>query len=91
MLTTEDEDTSAEELVYHVDMPTSGVVALKEAPEESIQNFTQAHINKGEVIFIHEGEATGTRGQILITCKIISRPLVLIDEPDQPCCTTTPL
>ncbi|XP_047452536.1 chondroitin sulfate proteoglycan 4 [Mugil cephalus] len=59
MLTTEDADTPAEELVYHVEMPTSGVVALKEAPDESILNFTQAHINKGEVIFIHEGEESG--------------------------------
>ncbi|XP_070687569.1 chondroitin sulfate proteoglycan 4 [Pempheris klunzingeri] len=59
MLNTEDADTPLEELVYHVEMPTSGMVALKEAPEEGILNFTQAHINKGEVIFIHEGEESG--------------------------------
>ncbi|XP_069551454.1 chondroitin sulfate proteoglycan 4 [Brachyistius frenatus] len=59
MLSTEDADTAAEELVYHVEMPTSGMVALKEAPEEGILNFTQANINKGEVIFIHEGEESG--------------------------------
>uniref|UniRef100_A0A8D2ZWR2 Chondroitin sulfate proteoglycan 4 n=1 Tax=Scophthalmus maximus TaxID=52904 RepID=A0A8D2ZWR2_SCOMX len=39
--------------------PTSGMVALKEAPEESILNFTQAHVNRGEVIFMHEGEESG--------------------------------
>lgn len=59
MLSTEDADTPAEELVYHVDTPTNGMVALKEAPEDGIYNFTQAHVNKGEVIFIHEGEDTG--------------------------------
>lgn len=56
MLSTEDADTPAEELVYHVEMPTNGMVALKEEPQESVLNFTQAHINKGEVVFIHEGE-----------------------------------
>lgn len=57
MLSTEDADTPAEELVYHVEMPTNGKVALKEEPEEGVLNFTQAHINRGDVIFIHEGEA----------------------------------
>lgn len=55
MLSTEDADTPTEELVYHVEMSTNGMVALKET-EESILNFTQAHVNKGEVIFIHKGE-----------------------------------
>lgn len=55
MLKTEDADTPPEQLVYHVEMPTSGMVALKEAPDDEILNFTQAHVNKGEVIFIHEG------------------------------------
>ncbi|KAM7415009.1 hypothetical protein PAMA_019706 [Pampus argenteus] len=59
MLNTVDADNPAEELVYHVEVPTNGMVALKEAPEEGIFNFTQAHINKGEVIFIHEGEESG--------------------------------
>ncbi|MEQ2179778.1 hypothetical protein GOODEAATRI_028614, partial [Goodea atripinnis] len=59
MLSTEDADTPVEELVYHIEMPTNGVVALKEEPGESIQNFSQAHINRGEIIFIHEGEESG--------------------------------
>lgn len=61
MLTTEDSDTPTEELVYNVEMPTNGMVALKEAPEEGILNFTQSQINKGEVIFIHQGEAIRLR------------------------------
>nr|XP_046250052.1 chondroitin sulfate proteoglycan 4 [Scatophagus argus] len=62
MLSTEDADTPAEALVYHVEMPTNGMVALKEAPEEGILNFTQSHINKGEVIFIHKGKESGGFG-----------------------------
>lgn len=56
MLNTEDADTPAEELVYHVEAPINGMVAFKEATEEAVLNFTQSHINKGEVIFIHQGE-----------------------------------
>ncbi|KAK2842597.1 hypothetical protein Q5P01_012797 [Channa striata] len=59
MLKTEDTDTPPEELVYHVEVLTNGMVALKEAPEESILNFTQSHLNKGEVIFMHRGEESG--------------------------------
>lgn len=58
MLSTEDFDTPAEQLVYNVEVPTNGMVALKEAPEVGILNFTQSHINRGEVVFIHEGEVT---------------------------------
>lgn len=56
MLSTEDADTPAEQLVYHVESPKNGIVALKESPDEAIMNFTQAQINNGEVIFIHKGE-----------------------------------
>lgn len=62
MLQTEDADTPAEQLVYQVEAPTNGMVALKEAPEDEIMNFTQAHIDNGEVIFIHEGEESGGFG-----------------------------
>ncbi|KAM4734316.1 chondroitin sulfate proteoglycan 4 [Anableps anableps] len=59
MLSTEDADTPAEELVYHIEMATNGVMTLKENPRERIQNFSQAHINRGEIIFTHEGEESG--------------------------------
>lgn len=62
MLSTEDADTPAEELVYNVEMPINGRVALKEAPDDEILNFTQAHVNKGEVVFVHEGELIRIRG-----------------------------
>ena len=55
MLNTEDVDTPPEELVYSIEAPTNGIVVLKESPDDSIDTFTQAQINNGEVIFIHEG------------------------------------
>lgn len=55
VLSTEDADTPAEELVYHVEMPTNGVMTLKQEPGQSIQNFSQAQLNRGEIIFTHEG------------------------------------
>uniref|UniRef100_H2UW55 Chondroitin sulfate proteoglycan 4 n=1 Tax=Takifugu rubripes TaxID=31033 RepID=H2UW55_TAKRU len=59
MLNTEDADTPVEALVYNLEALTGGRVAFKEAPEEAILNFTQSHVNKGEVIFIHQGESGG--------------------------------
>ncbi|XP_023206659.1 chondroitin sulfate proteoglycan 4 [Xiphophorus maculatus] len=59
VLSTEDADTPAEELVYHVEMPTNGVMTLKQEPGQSIQNFSQAQLNRGEIIFTHEGEESG--------------------------------
>lgn len=70
MLTTEDKDTPAEQLLYSVEAPVSGTVALKGAPEESVLNFTQAQINRGEVVFVHQGERTrgggGSRSSFVV-------------------------
>lgn len=57
MLNTEDGDTPVEELVYNLEALISGRVAFKHSPEEAVLNFTQSQVNKGEVIFIHQGEA----------------------------------
>ncbi|KAJ7998296.1 hypothetical protein DPEC_G00221220 [Dallia pectoralis] len=59
MLSTEDADTPNEDLVYSIESPVNGMVALKVEPEVEIQNFTQAQINNGEVIFIHTGLESG--------------------------------
>ncbi|KAL0967884.1 hypothetical protein UPYG_G00259150 [Umbra pygmaea] len=59
MLNTEDEDTPNEELVYSIESPINGMVALKVEPDVEIENFTQAQVNNGEVIFIHEGLESG--------------------------------
>ncbi|XP_072528512.1 chondroitin sulfate proteoglycan 4 [Salminus brasiliensis] len=59
LLNTEDLDTPPDELVYTIETPTNGIIALKESPDDSIKTFTQAQINNGEVIFIHEGSESG--------------------------------
>ncbi|KAI4873108.1 hypothetical protein NFI96_018796 [Prochilodus magdalenae] len=58
-LSVEDTDTPPEELVYTIEPPSNGIVALKESPDDSIESFTQAQVNNGEVIFIHEGSRSG--------------------------------
>ncbi|KAM9854929.1 chondroitin sulfate proteoglycan 4 [Aulostomus maculatus] len=93
MLKTEDADTPAEELVYHVEMPINGMVALKERPDVHVHNFTQAQIDKGEVIFIHAGEESGgfsftvTDGehtsplyQFVVTARPLTITMVTQDE-----------
>ncbi|KAM3609443.1 uncharacterized protein V6R79_015002 [Siganus canaliculatus] len=86
MLNTDDADTPAEELVYHVEGPTSGMVALKEAPEDGLLNFTQSDINNGQIIFVHKGDESGgfsftvTDGQHtspLYRFAVTARPLTI--------------
>ncbi|KAJ8343621.1 hypothetical protein SKAU_G00309500 [Synaphobranchus kaupii] len=59
MLYADDLDTPPEELVYSVEDPTNGIVALRVSPGDSIENFTQAQINSGDVVFIHKGGQSG--------------------------------
>nr|XP_055049420.1 chondroitin sulfate proteoglycan 4 [Misgurnus anguillicaudatus] len=59
MLNSIDEDTPSEDLVYSIETPSNGIVALKVSPDDSVDSFTQAQINNGEVLFIHHGSASG--------------------------------
>ncbi|KAG9337013.1 hypothetical protein JZ751_029872 [Albula glossodonta] len=59
MLYSDDGDTPPEDLVYSIEPPTNGIVALRESPGDSIENFTQAQINHGEVVFVHKGDPSG--------------------------------
>lgn len=73
MLTTEDADTPVEKLIYTVEAPVSGMVALKGAPEDGVLNFTQSQLNRGEVVFVHTGERTrGGGGKRQLLCCIMS-------------------
>ncbi|XP_023116467.2 chondroitin sulfate proteoglycan 4-like isoform X4 [Felis catus] len=58
-LCAEDEDSSPQDLIYWVSPPSNGHLALKSFPGQSIQNFTQAQINKGLVVFVHTGAMSG--------------------------------
>lgn len=58
MLSSDDLDTPPEELVYSIEMPSNGIVAFKVSPHDSVDSFTQAQINNGEVLFILQGGLT---------------------------------
>ncbi|KAK3526427.1 hypothetical protein QTP70_025459, partial [Hemibagrus guttatus] len=58
-LSTEDMDSPPDKLVYNIEATQNGIIALKESPDYSVEKFTQAQINNGEVIFIHKGSESG--------------------------------
>ena len=41
--------------MYIISNPNNGDLALKMHLERTIQNFTQAHIDAGAVVFVHRG------------------------------------
>lgn len=59
-LNAEDEDTLPEQLEYIITQPSNGRLALKTAPNRPIMNFTQAHIDQRQLLFIHSGEISYT-------------------------------
>ncbi|XP_029074417.1 chondroitin sulfate proteoglycan 4-like isoform X2 [Monodon monoceros] len=54
-LCSEDGDSSPQDLAYLVSPPSNGHLALKSFPGLSMQNFTQAQINEGQLVFVHTG------------------------------------
>ncbi|NWW03053.1 CSPG4 protein, partial [Oreocharis arfaki] len=58
-LCVEDKDSSPSELVYSITPPSNGHMALKSSPNKSILTFTQAHIIKGHLVFVHNGAVSG--------------------------------
>ncbi|NWV10925.1 CSPG4 protein, partial [Ptilonorhynchus violaceus] len=58
-LCAEDKDSSPSELVYSITPPSNGHLALKSSPNKSILSFTQAHIMKGQLVFVHNGAMSG--------------------------------
>ncbi|KAL1782841.1 chondroitin sulfate proteoglycan 4-like [Sigmodon hispidus] len=62
-LCAEDEDSSPQDLIYWVTPPSNGHLALKSIPGQSIQNFTQAHIDEGQLVFVHSGSMGGDCGR----------------------------
>ncbi|XP_040584944.1 chondroitin sulfate proteoglycan 4 isoform X2 [Mesocricetus auratus] len=58
-LCVEDGDSSPQDLVYWVTPPSNGYLALKSIPGRSIQNFTQAQIDEGQLVFVHSGAMSG--------------------------------
>ncbi|KAM3867633.1 chondroitin sulfate proteoglycan 4 [Diretmus argenteus] len=58
-LRAQDLDTPPEELYFMVTPPSNGHLALKSAPMRAVLNFTQAHINQGQLLFVHNGAMSG--------------------------------
>uniref|UniRef100_A0A665TYT0 Chondroitin sulfate proteoglycan 4-like n=1 Tax=Echeneis naucrates TaxID=173247 RepID=A0A665TYT0_ECHNA len=55
-LSAEDSDSPSEALEFIVTPPSNGHLALKSAPSRHILNFTQNHIQSGQLVFVHSGE-----------------------------------
>ncbi|KAF4113076.1 hypothetical protein G5714_005621 [Onychostoma macrolepis] len=58
-LNAEDEDTLPEQLEFIITQPSNGHLALKTAPNRPIMNFTQAHIDQRQLLFVHSGPMAG--------------------------------
>ncbi|XP_068430681.1 chondroitin sulfate proteoglycan 4-like [Clinocottus analis] len=59
-LSAEDPDTAQPEgLEFIVTPPSNGHLALKRAPSRQILNFTQNHIQTGQLMFVHSGALSG--------------------------------
>jgi cytoskeletal protein CcmA (bactofilin family) len=59
-LTAFDPDDSAKDLTYTVSQPTHGHVAFAAARATPISRFTQADLESGRVLFVHDGAAAPT-------------------------------
>lgn len=57
ILSAEDEDSPAEEVTYSIQPPANGKVVLRSAPNAEVQRFTQAQIDNGLILFVHQGRA----------------------------------
>ncbi|KAM4616020.1 chondroitin sulfate proteoglycan 4 [Polymixia lowei] len=58
-LRAEDLDTPPKELYFMVTLPSNGHLALKGAPMRPVLNFTQSHIDQGQLLFVHNGAMSG--------------------------------
>lgn len=63
-LRAEDSDTPIELLEFIVTPPSNGHLALKSAPSRHILNFTQNHIQSGQLVFVHSGEQSKKVGRL---------------------------
>ncbi len=61
-LTAFDPDDTAEDLTYTVTNPSNGFVALASARSASISTFTQADLESGHILFVHDGAQAPAAG-----------------------------
>lgn len=55
-LKAEDGDTAPEQLHYLTTQPSNGHLAVKSAPTRPVMSFTQAHVDQGQLLFVHSGK-----------------------------------
>ena len=67
-LSAEDLDTPSDGLEFIVTPPSNGHLALKSAPSRHILNFTQNHIETGQLVFVHSGE-NSRKGRLELVFK----------------------
>ncbi|XP_037536840.1 chondroitin sulfate proteoglycan 4 [Nematolebias whitei] len=58
-LRAQDLDSPPEEIHFMVTPPSNGHLALKSNPMKAVLNFTQAHIDQGQLLFVHKGAMSG--------------------------------
>ncbi|XP_035409688.1 chondroitin sulfate proteoglycan 4 isoform X2 [Cygnus atratus] len=58
-LRAEDEDSPAAEVTFSIQPPVNGKVVLRPAPSVEVRRFTQAQIDSGLVLFVHQGPLDG--------------------------------
>ncbi|XP_068422944.1 chondroitin sulfate proteoglycan 4 [Clinocottus analis] len=58
-LRAQDRDSPPEALLFMVTPPSNGHLALKSAPMRPALNFTQRHIDQGQLLFVHKGAMSG--------------------------------
>lgn len=61
-LRVQDLDSPPEELHFMVTPPSNGYLALKSTPMMAVLNFTQAHIERGQLLFVHKGKVISFLG-----------------------------
>ncbi|NXH13835.1 CSPG4 protein, partial [Bucco capensis] len=59
LLSAEDEDSPAEEVTYSIQPPANGKLVLRSAPSTEVRRFSQAQINNGLILFMHQGPLDG--------------------------------
>ncbi|XP_065589670.1 chondroitin sulfate proteoglycan 4 [Cyrtonyx montezumae] len=58
-LRAEDDDSPAAEVTFSIQPPANGKVVLRSAPSTALRSFTQAQIDSGDIVFVHQGPLDG--------------------------------
>ncbi|XP_072202067.1 chondroitin sulfate proteoglycan 4 [Excalfactoria chinensis] len=58
-LRAEDEDSPAAQVTFSIQPPANGRVVLRSEPGTALRSFTQAQIDSGVILFVHQGPLDG--------------------------------